>query len=99
MNILTASPKEDRMTFDEEVDRVLKDLRARKPDSAEYETVVKNLKVLCEARGIKTNRSVSTDALIAAGVNILGILVILNYEQVHVITTKAISLVFRGGRG
>lgn len=35
---------------------------------------------------------VSPDALLAAGTNLLGILAILNFERMHVISTKAFGL-------
>lgn len=95
---MTATTKEDRMTFDKEVTRVLEQMNKMSVDSDEYAEAAKSLKTLCEARGVKTTRSISADTLIAAGANLLGIVLILNYEQVHVITTKAISLVLRGGR-
>lgn len=89
-------PKEDRMTFEKEVERVLTHMNGLEPDSQEYADEVKNLKTLCEARGVKSNRTVSVDTLITVAANLLGIVFILEYEQVHVLTSKAISLVFRG---
>lgn len=90
---------EDRKTFDEEVIRVLKHIGTLDPASEEYQNSVKNLNVLCEARGVKTAQLISTDVVVAALTNILGIGLILYHERVNVITTKAIGFVFRGGRG
>lgn len=98
MNIITGA-KEDRKTIDGEVNHLLKQMEGMDVTSDDYAEAAKTLKTLCEARGIKTNRSISMDTIIAASANLLGIALILEYEQIHVITSKAISLVFRGGRG
>jgi hypothetical protein len=95
----TQTPKEDRMTLDQEVDRVLKQMSKMYVGSKEYQVAVDNLKVLCDARGVKSPRSLSTDVIVSAAANILGILLVLNYEQMHVITSKAISIAFKGSRG
>jgi len=95
----TQIPKKDRKTLDQEVERVLEQMSSMSVDTVEYRTAVDNLKVLCDARGVKSHRALSTDVIVAAASNILGVLLILNYEQMHVITSKAISFAFKGGRG
>lgn len=84
-----------KRTIDDEIDRAIEEMKEMKIDSEEYSSAVKNLKVLCESRGVKTSRSISTDGLIAAVTNILGILLILNYEQLNVISSKSIGLLRR----
>jgi len=92
------STKESRMSLDKEVERVLTQMSTMQIETKEYGTAVDNLKVLCEARGIKTHRSISTDVIVTAVANIVGIVLVLNYEQLHIITSKAISFAFKGGR-
>jgi predicted type IV restriction endonuclease len=85
-----------KISIDDEVEHVLVALSALAPDSEEYSATVKNLKELCEARSKKASRLVELDTIIAAGTNILGILLILSYEQLHVISTKAIGFIVKG---
>lgn len=85
-----------KISIDQEVEHVLKALGTMMPESEEYSTAVKNLKELCEARSKKASRLVELDTIVAAGTNILGILLILSYEQLHVISTKAIGFVVKG---
>jgi len=87
---------EDKKTFDQEVTRVLTEMSTMSVDSDEYAKAVKNLEVLCQARSSKTNSWLSADLIVPAVTNILGLLLVLNYEQLHVITGKAIGFVFRG---
>lgn len=87
---------EKRRTIDEEVDRMLIELKGLSPDSKEYESVSKNLETICRARSLKPSTLVNWDTIILASTNILGILLVLNYEQLHVVTSKAISFVGKG---
>lgn len=86
-------------SIDDEIDNVLKFMEKYKPDSEEYGAAVHNLKELCEARSKKASRLVELDTIIVAATNILGIVLILNHEQLHVITTKAITFVMKGRLG
>lgn len=83
-------------SIDDEIDNVLKFMEKHKPDSEEYGKAMVNLKGLCEARGKKASRLVEIDTIVVCCTNILGILLILNYEQLSVITTKAIGFVVKG---
>lgn len=85
--------------LDEEVKRVVNQMKDMDVDSESYRKSVDNLKVLCEARGVKSHSQISTDVIVTALTNIIGILLVLNYEKANVITSKAISFMFKGGRG
>lgn len=82
--------------IDREIDRVLTVLSSLEPHSEQYTTAVLNLKELCESRSKKASRSVEPDTIVLAATNLLGILLILHYEQLNVIATKAIGFVVRG---
>lgn len=96
MNTFALTPKKDKMTFDREVERVLTQMSTMSVDSEEYRDAVSNLKVLCDARGQKTNRTVSADIIVSAATNLLGIILILQHERMNVVTSKAISFIFKG---
>jgi len=94
--IVNTTIPETKKTFDQEVTRVLTEIGKMEVDSENYAKAVKNLDVLCQARSSKTNSWLSADLVIPAVTNILGILLLLNYEQLHVVTSKAISFIAKG---
>ena len=84
-------------SIDDEIDDVLEFMGEHKPNSEEYSAAVRNLKELCEARSKKSSRLIEfLPQIVASVTNILGIIIILNHEELHVITTKAIGFVVKG---
>jgi hypothetical protein len=74
------------------IDNLLKELAGPAADSNEY---AKMIDQLVKLHGLKTNESPrrpSPDALISALASIAGILLIVNFERVHVVTTKALGI-------
>ncbi len=76
-----------------EVDRVVEFLSKIDPDEDAYTNGVQNLKTLCEARSKKPGALIEPEVLIAAAVNIVGIVLILRHEQFNVVTTKAMTFI------
>ena len=63
------------------------------PNSQEYGVVLDRI---AQLEKMKTNRrrpSISPDTLVMAATNLLGILLILNYERTDIVTTKALGFV------
>ena len=89
------TPKQPKRTIDDEAERILKTLEALPVDSKEYETAVLRLENVCRARSFKNSPYVSGDVIVAAAVNILGILLVLNYEKCDVLASKAFSMIFK----
>lgn len=87
--------KTSKLTIDREVEHILAALKEMTVDSKEYEIAAKNLKELCEARSKRASRVIEPEWILMAITNVLGILFVLNFEQLHVISTKAIGLVRR----
>jgi hypothetical protein len=85
-----------KKTFDKEVTRVLTDMSTMEVDSEEYHKAVSNLDVLCQARSLKTNSWFSADLIIPGIVNIVGILLVLNFEQLGVVSSKAFAFIGKG---
>jgi len=83
----------DQYTFDDEVNRILNRMRDIDPTEEDYQKAAQGLKTLCEARGKKPAFPVDLEVLITAGVNLLGIVLILNHERLSVVTSKAIAFV------
>ena len=82
--------------LDKEIERLTNQLGCLSPVDENYAKIADNLKLLCEAREKKNDRVLSKEALFAAGVNILGILIVLNFEKTGVITSKAFSFLTKG---
>lgn len=87
---------EKKKTISDEVRHVLEEMAKMKVGSAEYAAAVGNLEGLCKAKGSDATGKVSPDTLVVVAANLLGILLILNYERMNVVGTKAMSLLLRG---
>lgn len=88
-------PKKRKYSIGDEIDHVLNNLKTMMVDSEEYCKAVQQLDVLCKARSYKTDRSISMDVLLTVGANILGIILILEWENVHVISSKALGMLIK----
>lgn len=91
--------KEEKFTLDREIERVLKEMSSMTPGTEQYKAKLEVVNRLCEARGIKSPRALSTDMIVSVVGNLLGILLVMNFEKTGVITTKAFSFIGRGGKG
>lgn len=78
--------------LENEIARVHSKLEKLEPNDAEYETVVKRLVILYGLTP-KKEKLFSGDALLGAGVNLVSVLLILNFERLGVVTSKAFSWV------
>ncbi len=85
-----------KITIDEEIERVLGVLSSLEPQCDEYATVSRNLKELYEARSKKADHIVDFNVIATILGGIAQIVVIMNYEQLHVFSTKALGWVLRG---
>lgn len=89
--------KHDKRTnLEKEIDDVLKEMKLLDKDSKEYKTRVVHLERLYKAKGYEKSRTVSPDTVAVVVGNLLGILVILNFEKANVITSKALGFVLKG---
>ena len=85
----------EEWTIEQEKNRLLKKLKTLDPQSEEYEQAVTNYQRLTSAGNEKNQSAISPDVIATAVTNILGILIILNYERFNVISSRAIGFVFR----
>lgn len=76
-------------------DELIEKMRQTAPDSEQYTTMVKNLEVLEKAKSHEKDKSISPDVALTVGGNLLGILAVLNFERLGVVTSKAIGLVLK----
>lgn len=91
----TTTPKEEN-PIDLEIKRLIQVMKTLPVGSDEYLRAADALKVMREARGIKGPLDIDINTVIAVAANIVGLLIVLNYEKTNVITTKAFGMLFRG---
>lgn len=88
--------KDKRTNLEKEVDSVLAIMSAWSPCSPEYTAMMSNLEKLTKAMDEERSRRVKPDTIVNGLVNLTGILLVLNYERVSVITSKAFNLIAKG---
>lgn len=76
-------------------DELIEKMRQTEPASEQYTAMVKNLEVLEKAKSHEKDRSISPDVALTVGGNLLGILAVLNFERLGVVTSKAIGMVLK----
>jgi hypothetical protein len=86
-------PSSPSTHFDPEIERVLKELKAAKPDSKEYSDLLERLTKLHKLRVddhnmIERRKQVSPDTVLGVCANIFGILWLSRYEKENVIKAK-----------
>jgi hypothetical protein len=87
--------KTEPSALENEIARLLSKLSGLEPDTPEYDKVSDQLKKLYPLKDVDSKRKVSPDALVGAGVNLAGILFVLNFEHAHALTSKALGMVGR----
>jgi hypothetical protein len=81
--------------MDEEIKRLSALLSTISPLSDDYSKILEQLTKLTKARAEKNERAISMDTILTIGANIAGLLLVLNYERLNVISTKALTMVWR----
>ena len=89
MNIFTK--KSNKKQIEELIDSLTMSIGLEDPTSEDYKKMTENLKTLEEAKSKED--LVSGDAMISVMSNMVLALLILNYEKIGVITSKAFQLI------
>jgi hypothetical protein len=87
--------KKEPTLLDDAIARSLRTLKHHEVNSPDY---VRTLEIVTKLQQMKKDEksdSVSKDTLATVGANLLGILMIIKYERLNVITSKALSFVLR----
>ena len=85
--------KEARQKLKAELNRIAKEMLLEE-DPAKLKLLKERYDVISDL--LKTDWKVSPDTLVIVGANLLGIILILKFEQLDIITTKALSFVIKG---
>jgi hypothetical protein len=83
-------------TLDEEIERVLLEVRSMSPDSVGYGKAISNLKMLYESRGMKTAWTVDINVVIQSVAVIGQMLLVLNFEKLDIISSQAFGFISKG---
>lgn len=81
--------------LEETIDAALAELKDLKTTDTDYQTTLDRVKELYKLKEQDAPKRVSPDTLATVLGNLAGIVLILNYEQAHVVTSKAISFVLK----
>ena len=85
-----------KSNYQEAIDDLLIEMKITKKTSEEYQQLNHQLKMLTETQTNKKSGTVKlSEAGIVVGGNLAGILAIIHYEKLNVMTSKALSLVMR----
>lgn len=87
--------KKDTLGIDEVITDLQTELKSLNGDSPEYAKMVDQLDKLYKIRGYDKPDTVSRDAALAVAGNLAGILLILGYEKVNVVASKAFGLIIK----
>ena len=79
----------------EQIDTLLTEMKSYDGNSSQYDQLLTNLERLYKLQEPEKGKPVSKDALLATAGNLAGILLILNFERVGVVTSKALSFVLK----
>lgn len=81
--------KTEPTDLENEIARLFKILKDCMPGTARYNEVSDQIAKLYKLKEVDSKSAVSKDAMVGAATNLAGILMVLHYEQLHVITSKA----------
>lgn len=85
-----------KSNYQEAIDDLLAEMKITKKTSEEYQQLNSQLKMLTETQTNKKSSGVKlTEAGIVVGGNLAGILAIIHFEKLNVMTSKALSLIVR----
>lgn len=90
--------QEESDVLEVEIEQVLMTLASTQPYESEYKTIVDNLETLMKVKKIRdeiTKPSRIDPSVLAIAGNLAGILLILNYERLGVVSTKAFGLLMK----
>jgi hypothetical protein len=75
------------------LDRALERLMNQKEETAEYDKILSQIIRLHKMKEEEKPSRVNPDTWVMAGANLIGILLIINHEYAHPLTSRAMSLI------
>ena len=93
--MFTNKPKNEDSGLQKTIDALFVELSFRSGDEDEYAKVVDQLSKLYSLKEIDSKKRVSPDTLAMIAANIAGIVLIVGHERAHVVTSKAVSFIWK----
>jgi hypothetical protein len=81
--------------LDEPIARILTDMNTYGPDSPEFPTLVSHLEKLNRMKAEECKNRPSSDTMAIVAGNLLGILIIVAYEQKHAMVSRGLGFVIK----
>ena len=81
--------------LEETINELLIEMQKCQGDSDEFQTRLERLKTLYKLRDADRPQRISPDTVLIVAGNLTGIALILHYEKVNVVTSKALSFVMK----
>lgn len=94
--MLKLTKKDKRTELEKEIDDVIHQMNEWSAETEQYSKMADQLLKLYEAKSHERQRQVSADTLAVIAGNLIGIGLILNFEKLDIITSKALGFVLRG---
>lgn len=93
--MFTLKSKTEPTSLELEIDAFLLEMKDVPKDSEKYSAMADQFIKLYKLKEVDNNskKTVSADALVNLAGSLLGILAVINYERIHVVTTKALGFV------
>lgn len=85
----------DQLKLNQEIERVLDELKTEKPNTSTYTAASANLEKLYKMKSADKQNNLKADTVVTVVANLLGIGMILGYERAHVLTSKALGLIIK----
>lgn len=93
--MFTRKPSDIDVALDQTIFSAIQEMAGYETSDDNYATAKKHVIELMKLRESTKPKQISPDAILAASVNLAGILAILHYERVNVITSKALGFVMK----
>lgn len=87
---------ETQKAMDLEIARLIRQLEDTSTVDPAYAEILNHLRSLCEARERKDPGGIDMNTVIAITANLVGLVLVLNFEKTGIVTSKAFGLLFRG---
>ena len=81
--------------LDESIDRVKIEMHSANPGSDDYNRLLDDLERLVKLRAEEKRSKISPDTIAIVAGNLLGILVIVAYEQKHVLNSRGFNFILK----
>lgn len=83
----------NKRNLEKEIDSVLDEMSYEHSDTDKYGKMAENLEHLLKAKSYENSAHISKDVLVSGAFSLAGILLIVNYEQLNPLISKALPFV------